>query len=47
MFHTTELRKIVSRLRRAGFPIKANRQQEIKADGKKVTYNEYYLELCD
>ena len=43
----TELRKIVSRLRRAGFPIKANRQQEIKTDGKKVTYNEYYLELCD
>lgn len=47
MFHTTELRKIVSRLRRAGFPIKANRQHEVKSDGKKVAYNEYYLELCD
>lgn len=47
MFHTTELRKIVSRLRRVGFPIKATRMQEVKADGKIVTYNEYYLELCD
>ena len=43
MFHTTELRKIVSRLRREGYDIRSNRMCDEKSLGRKVYYNEYYL----
>jgi hypothetical protein len=43
LFHTTELRKIVSRLRREGWTICAERIHDKTEDGRKVTFNEYYL----
>lgn len=43
MFHTTELRKIVSRLRREGYDIRSNRMCDEKSIGRKVYFNEYYL----
>ena len=43
LFHTTELRKIVSRLRKEGWTICADKRQDETEDGRKVTYNEYYL----
>ena len=44
LFHTTELRKIVSRLRRAGWTICADRRNDKTEDGRHVTFNEYYLQ---
>lgn len=43
LFHTTELRKVVSRLRRRGYDIRSNRKTSETKDGRAVTYNEYYL----
>lgn len=43
LFHTTELRKVVSRLRRRGYDIRSNRKTSETEDGRAVTYNEYYL----
>lgn len=43
LFHTTELRKIVSRLRRKGYDIRADRKYKESIDGRRVTFNEYYL----
>lgn len=43
IFHTTELHKIVSRLRRKGYDIRAERQTRETADGRKVTFHEYYI----
>jgi hypothetical protein len=43
LFHTTELRKVVSRLRREGWIIAADRRHDKTEDGRAVTYNEYYL----
>jgi transcription initiation factor IIE alpha subunit len=43
LFHTTELRKIVSRLRREGWVICADKRNDTTEDGRRVTYNEYYL----
>lgn len=43
LFHTTELRKVVSRLRREGYDIRSTRCDDTTVDGRKVTYNEYYL----
>ncbi len=45
LFHTTELRKIVSRLRRRGYDIRSEVKHDETADGRKVTYNEYYIAL--
>lgn len=45
LFHTTELRKIVSRLRRKGYDIRSTPMHDETADGRRVTYNEYYLSL--
>lgn len=42
-FHTTELRKVVSRLRRSGYDIRSNRKSDTTEDGRHVTFNEYYL----
>lgn len=43
LFHTTELRKIVSRLRRKGYDIQSRAMKDETEDGRKVTYYEYYL----
>ena len=47
LFHTTELRKIVSRLRRKGYNIRAERKHKESLDGRNVMFNEYYLEVCE
>lgn len=44
LFHTTELRKIVSRLRRRGYNISSIRREGVTEEGRKVMYNEYYIE---
>lgn len=43
MFSTTELRKIVSRLRRAGHRIGSQWRSDKASDGRNVRYKEYYL----
>jgi biotin operon repressor len=43
LFHTTELRKVVSRLRRRGYDIRSEKRAGQTLDGRTVTYNEYYL----
>ena len=43
LFHTTELRKVVSRLRRRGYDIRSEKRTKQSLDGRQVTYNEYYL----
>lgn len=43
MLHTTELRKIVSRLRRRGYDIRAKKQLRECSDGRRVWYHEYNL----
>lgn len=43
LFHTTELRKIVSRLRRRGYDIRSERKYRETEDNRRVTYNEYFL----
>lgn len=43
LFHTTELRKIVSRLRRRGYDIRSERKSAETEDGRVVTFNEYFL----
>ena len=45
LFRTTELRKIISRLRRVGHIICAKKIHDRSADGRAVTYNEYYMPL--
>ena len=42
LFHTTELRKIVSRLRREGHDIRSNVRNDRSVDGRNVNYKEYY-----
>ena len=42
MFRTTELRKVVSRLKRAGHDIRSVWRDDV-ADGRKVRFKEYYL----
>lgn len=46
LFHTTELRKVVSRLRREGHDIRADKKSDITEEGRKVVFNEYYM-LCE
>lgn len=43
LFHTTELRKVISRLRRRGHDIRSEKRTGLTYDGRQVTYNEYYL----
>jgi hypothetical protein len=43
LFCTTELRKVVSRLRRAGHNIASRWQYDTTNDGRHVRYKEYYL----
>lgn len=42
-FHTTELRKVISRLRKFGYIICANKITDRSAGGRTITYNEYYM----
>lgn len=44
LFHTTELRKVISRLRKSGWAICSDRRNDKTEDGRKVTFNEYYLQ---
>ncbi len=43
MFHTTELRRIVCRLRKQGYPIISKQMSDKTEDGRHVTFKEYYL----
>lgn len=43
LFSTTELRRIVSRLRKRGFTVCADRQTGVTKDGRRTQYNEYYM----
>lgn len=43
MFSTTELRKIVSRLRQAGHNITSQWRTDTASDGRNVRFKEYYL----
>jgi hypothetical protein len=43
MFHTTELRKIVSRLRELGHRIGSTWCTDQTSDGRQVRFKEYYL----
>lgn len=43
MFHTTELRKIVSRLRELGHRIGSTWRTDKVSDGRQVRFKEYYL----
>lgn len=45
LFHTTELRKVVSRLRRRGYDIRSEKRTKQSLDGRQVTYNEYFLNI--
>lgn len=44
-FHTTELRKVISRLRKFGYVICAKKITDRSADGRAITYNEYYMNV--
>lgn len=44
MFETTELRRIVSRLKDRGFPVVAETQYDTTKTGRRVRFNEYYME---
>jgi hypothetical protein len=44
LFSTTELRKIISRLRRQGYPILDRRLTVTTADGRQAPIKEYYLQ---
>jgi hypothetical protein len=43
MFHTTEFRKIVSRLRELGHRIGSTWRTDQTSDGRQVRFKEYYL----
>lgn len=43
LFHTTELRKVVSCLRRRGHVIRNVRKSGTTIDGRSTWYNEYYM----
>lgn len=46
LFHTTELRVVISRLRKRGYDIRSDRKSDITSSGRKVMFHEYYL-VCD
>lgn len=43
LFCTTELRRIVSRLRRQGHAICSNKLSAVTEDGRHTQFNEYYM----
>lgn len=42
LYHTTELRRIISRLRKMGYSICSNKQKAVTEDGRPTQFNEYY-----
>lgn len=44
LFSTTELRRIVSRLRKRGYPIRDRELNAILSDGRQARFKEYYLQ---
>lgn len=46
-FHTTELRKAISRLRDYGYPISDRPYRTLTADGREVEVKEYYIKKED
>lgn len=43
LYHTTELRRIISRLRKMGYSICPNKQKAVTEDGRQTRFNEYYM----
>ena len=43
LFYTTELRRIVSRLRKMGYSICSTKQKAVTEDGRPTQFNEYYM----
>ena len=43
LYHTTELRRIISRLRKMGYSICSNKQRAVTEDGRLTQFNEYYM----
>lgn len=43
LYHTTELRRIISRLRKMGYSICSNKQKAVTEDGRPTQFNEYYM----
>ena len=44
LFSTTELRRIISRLRKMGYPICDRRLNATLSDGRQASFKEYYLQ---
>lgn len=44
LFDTTELRRIVSRLKDRGFPVVSEKQYGETKTGRRVQYNEYFIQ---
>lgn len=44
LFSTTELRRIVSRLRKRGYPIRDWKLSAVLGDGRQAQFKEYYLQ---
>lgn len=45
LFSTTELRRIVSRLRKRGYPIADRRLNAVTSDGRQTQFKEYYMHI--
>mgnify|MGYP000104354441 FL=1 len=43
LYHTTELRRIISRLRKMGYSICSTKQKAVTEDGRPTQFNEYYM----
>lgn len=43
LFCTTELRRIVSRLRKMGYSICSDKRYDVTDDGRRIWFNEYYM----
>ena len=43
LYQTTELRRIISRLRKMGYSICSNKQRAVTEDGRPTQFNEYYM----
>ena len=43
IYHTTELRRIISRLRKMGYSICSTKQKAVTEDGRPTQFNEYYM----
>lgn len=44
LYHTTKLRRIISRLRKMGYSICSNKQKAVTEDGRPTQFNEYYMQ---